>query len=468
MMDSLYFQHYLGASFRDPSGYLFYKEGVLYRQINSVYKQHFEKLTNSGLYEELVSENLLIPHSEIPKWENLPAQCYKVIQPEKIGFISYPYEWCFSQLKDAALTTLRIQTKALEYDMVLKDSSAFNIQFHEGNPILIDTLSFQIYQEGQPWIGYRQFCKHFLAPLLLIAYKDVRLSQLLRIYLDGIPLDLAAKLLPIRTRFRFPVLIHVLLHASSEKRFAGKPVDPSRRMSRTGMLGLVDNLEKTVKKLSWSPTNGGWSNYYEESQYSGPGAKNKEEIIASIIDRILPESVWDLGANTGRYSRLASQKGIPTIAIDSDPAAVELNYRNCRDENENNLLPLLLDLTNPSPDSGWDNSERQSLKRRGPAGAVFALALIHHMAITNNVPLIKIAEFFHNLGRWLVIEFVPKEDPQVQKLLISREDIFTEYDLENFRNVFSEYFYIHQEFDITDTIRKIFLMESRKLANHTG
>jgi hypothetical protein len=467
-MDSSYSNQYLGASFRDPSGYLFIKGGVLYRQVNSIYKDHFEHLTTSGLYDDLRSENLLIPHNEIPKWGTLPEECYKVIQPETVEFISYPYEWCFSQLKDAALATLKIQTKALEYGMVLKDSSAYNIQFHKGKPILIDTLSFQIYQEGHPWVGYRQFCKHFLAPLFLMAYKDVRLNQLLRIYIDGIPLDLAARLLPYRSRFSFPVLIHIILHASSEKRYAGRPVDPSRKMSNTGMLGMIDNLERTVSRLRWSPTDGGWRDYYEKSNYSQKSATNKEEIIHSIIDQISPESVWDLGANIGRYSRIASRKGIPTIAMDNEPAAVELNYQECIAESESNLLPLVLDLTNPSPDIGWNNHERQSLKQRAPAGAVFALALIHHLAISNNVPLVKIAEFFHQLGRWLVIEFVPKDDPQVQKLLISREDIFPDYDLLNFKEMFSEYFYIHQEYEITDSDRVIFLMESRRFANNPG
>jgi hypothetical protein len=467
-MDSSNFHQYLGASFRDPSGYLFVEGGVLYRQVNSIYKEDFERLIKTGLYDELVSEKLLIPHREVPKWENLPDECYKVIQPETIDFISYPYEWCFSQLKDAALATLKIQTKALEHDMVLKDSSAFNIQFHKGKPVLIDSLSFQIYKEGQPWIAYRQFCKHFLAPLYLMAYKDVRLSQLFRVYIDGVPLDLAARLLPFRARLSFPAQIHIMLHASSEKRFAGRSIDSSRKMSRTGMQGLIDSLERAVNRLRWSPSKGGWTDYYETSNYSQQSEKSKEDIIATILDRVSPESMWDLGANLGRYSRIASRMGIPTISIDNEPAAVELNYQNCLEENETNLLPLLLDLTNPSPDMGWDNSERESLKRRAPAEAVFALALIHHLAISNNVPLIKIAEFFQHLGRWLVIEFVPKEDSQVQKLLVSREDVFPDYDLANFESAFSVFFQIHQKFEINGTLRTIFLLESRKFEKVTG
>ncbi|MFC2026005.1 SAM-dependent methyltransferase [Chloroflexota bacterium] len=456
------------SSFRDPSGHLFCKEGVLYRQINFSYQDHFDQLITSGLYESLVSDNLLIPHHEVDEWEKLPDICYKIIQPEPVGFISYPYEWFFSQIKDAALTSLKIQKRALEFNMVLKDSSAYNIQFHKNKPVLIDTLSFEIYQEGQPWVAYRQFCKHFLATLCLMVFKDIRLNQLLRIYIDGLPLDLASKLLPIQSRFNLGVLVHIVLHASSEKKFAGRQVGFSRKMSKTAMMGLIDNLESAVRRLHWSAAGTDWLNYYDETNYSFESMQTKEEIVNLIIDQISPESVWDLGANVGRFSRIASREGIPTIAFDNDPAAVESNYLDCVAANESSLLALLLDLTNPSPDLGWSNQERDSLIKRAPAGAVLALALIHHLAISNNVPFENIAEFFQRLGQWLVIEYVPKDDPQVQKLLISREDIFLEYDLHNFKGTFSRYFHIQQEFEIRGTLRTIFLMESRNYANSPG
>ena len=236
----------LPSSFRDPNGFLFTRDGVLYRQINQEYRQDYETLIKSGLYERLITDHLLIPHEEVSVLPADPQKAYKVIQPEMVGFISYPYEWCFSQLKDAALTTLAIQKIALDYGMCLKDASAYNIQFHEGRaPILIDTLSFEIYSEGNPWVAYRQFCQHFLAPLSLMAYRDVRLSQLMRIYIDGIPLDLASKLLPLRARFSLPIVMHVLLHSSAQKRYADKTIDKeqmSRRISKLSLLGLVDSL----------------------------------------------------------------------------------------------------------------------------------------------------------------------------------------------------------------------------------
>lgn len=186
----------LPASFRDPSGFLFQQDGVIYRQVNLVYKDDYGHLMDSGLYQALVDDNLLIPHEEVGIEPPIPELAYKIIKPEQIPFISYPYEWCFSQLRDAALTTLKVQKKALDFSMSLRDSSAYNIQFKNGRPLFIDTLSFGKYREGQPWVAYRQFCQHFLAPLTLMSYKDIRLSQLLCTYIDGLPLDLTGCLLP--------------------------------------------------------------------------------------------------------------------------------------------------------------------------------------------------------------------------------------------------------------------------------
>jgi hypothetical protein len=242
------------SSFRDPSGFLFIRDGLLHRQVNDIYKDNYDHLMTSGLYQALVDTALLIPHYEIDVEPARPDKAYKIIKPELIEFISYPYEWCFSQLKDAALTTLKIQRAALGHGMSLKDCSAYNIQFRRGKPIFIDTLSFAKYHEGRPWIAYRQFCKHFLGPMALMSYKDIRLNQLLRVYIDGIPLNLARSLLPFRTNFSFSVLSHIHLHARGQKHYASKSVDTGRyRFPRLSFLGLVDNLESAIKRLKWQP-----------------------------------------------------------------------------------------------------------------------------------------------------------------------------------------------------------------------
>ena len=250
----------LASSFRDPIGFLFYENGSLFRSISRLYQQNYDHLIHSGLYDKLVEDNLLIPHKEVQPPADKTNNTYKIIQPEIIPFISYPYEWCFSELKDAALTTLKIQKIALDFGMSLKDSSAYNIQFRNGKPLLIDTLSFEKYQEGQPWIAYRQFCQHFLAPLALMAHTDVRLSQLFRIHIDGIPLDLTSKLLPANSWLRFSLLSHIHLHSKSQKHFANKYVNISNRtISRKSLLSIIDNIESTIRKLTWRPAGTEWA-----------------------------------------------------------------------------------------------------------------------------------------------------------------------------------------------------------------
>jgi hypothetical protein len=452
------------SSFRDPSGFLFYRNGSIYRQVNFTYKENYDQLMNSGLYEVLVSAELLIPHEEVDVEYTEPDKAYKIIKPELVPFISYPYEWSFSQLKNAALITLEVQKQSLDFGMSLKDCSAYNIQFRKGKPILIDSLSFEKYHEGQPWVAYRQFCQHFLAPLALMGYRDIRLNQLFRVYIDGIPLDLASSLLPFRTRFRFPLLFHVHLHAKSQKYFAEKTVTTSgHKVSRLSFLGVIDNLESAVKKLKWQPQDTEWANYYDDINYSANALHQKKQLVAEFLDKINPKIVWDLGANTGLFSRIASDKGIQTVSFDIDPGCVEKNYLECIEKGEIHILPLLLDLTNPSPNIGWQNQERMSILERGPADTVLALALIHHLAISNNLLFNKMADFFNQVCNSLIIEFVPKTDSQVQRLLSTREDIFLDYTQQAFESEFSKYFTIQNSAKIRDSERTLYLMERRHI-----
>jgi ribosomal protein L11 methylase PrmA len=189
--------------------------------------------------------------------------------------------------------------------------------------------------------------------------------------------------------------------------------------------------------------------------------EHKKEIVAGFLEQIRPGSVWDLGANTGLFSRLASARDIPTVAFDVDPAAVEQNYLLAVENKETRLLPLLLDLTNPSPSIGWENRERLSIIERAPAGVVLALALIHHLAISNNVPLRQLAAFFRRLSPWLIIEFVPKTDTQVQRLLASRLDIFPDYHTEGFEQAFGDFFEIEAKFPVRESQRCLYLMKGR-------
>ena len=454
----------IAGSFRDPSGFLFHRDGLLYRQVEPVYQEAYDMLRDSGLYAELVAAGLLIPHEEVSLDLAMSPGAYRVLRPEPIRFISYPYSWCFSQLKDAALTTLAIQRRALARGMILKDASAYNIQFHEGRPVLIDTLSFEPYHEGDAWVAYRQFCQHLLAPLLLMSRKDIRLAGLLRVHLDGIPLDLASVLLPRRSWLRFSTLLHVHLHARSIQRHASTSrgdVSRHRPVSRTGLLGLMDNLESAVRSLSWTPEGTEWADYESQHNYGEQGMEEKRGIVRDLLEAIAPATVWDLGANTGAFSRIAAELGARVVAFDVDPAAVERNYLQARAVGERSLLPLLMDLANPSPGIGWAHEERMSLVSRGPADAVLALALIHHLAISNNVPLGDIAAFFASLGAELIVEFVPKSDPQVQRLLVSRRDVFDKYDSAGFESAFIRHFDIADVRPVAGTERVLYRMIRR-------
>ncbi len=457
----------LPASFRDPSGFLFRHEGRLLRQVNASYADDLALLHNSGLYDVLVAKELLIPHAEVALDLAPRPGAVKVLEPELVPFISYPYEWSFSQLKDAALATLRIQRLALKHGLGLKDASAYNIQFHNGRPVLIDSLSFTAYSDGEPWVAYRQFCQHFLAPLALMAHKDVRLGSLLRTNIDGVPLDLAAQLLPWRTRLNPGLQMHIHLHARSQQKHADSHDEANStkakttKVSRKSLDGILDSLRGAVRKLRWQPGGTEWGDYYEDTNYTDSSLQGKRDLVGSFLDRTDSKLVWDVGANNGYFSRVASERGILTIASDIDPTAVEKNWLACRRGAEPHLLPLVMDLTNPSPGLGWAHSERDSFLSRGPADTVIALALMHHLCISNNVPLPRLAEFFATAGRHLILEFVPKNDSQVKRLLASREDVFPDYHLEGVEEAFAPLFEVTEKARIAGSERTLFLFTRR-------
>jgi len=452
----------LAASFRDPSGFLFKHQGTLYRQVNKSYQADYDLLRDSGLYDLLTEKGLLIPHREVSLDLARTDDAVRILEPELVPFISYPYEWCFSQLKDAALATLRIQRLALKKGMTLKDASAYNIQFTGGRPVLIDTLSFTAYQEGSPWVAYRQFCQHFLAPLAIMASRDIRLGALLRSNIDGVPLDLATGLLPWRSRLSPGLLMHIHAHARSQKKHeSSRSTGKTTKVGKNSLLGILDSLKGAVSRLNWRPGGTEWGEYYDDTNYSDSSLQTKKDLVGAMLDRTDSRTVWDVGANNGYFSQVASDRGIFTLAADIDPTAVEQNWRSCRKGARPEMLPLVMDLTNPSPALGWGHRERDSFLDRGPADTVIALALIHHLAISNNVPLDRLAEFFARAGRHLIIEFVPKSDSQVQRLLATREDVFPTYDLAGFERAFAGFFEILDQTGIEGSERTLFLMRRK-------
>ena len=449
------------GSFRDPSGIVFKCKNKIYRQINPCYRLQYDFFMSSNLYNNLVQEKLLIAHKKVDR-TGIDDRAYLILEPEIIPFISYPYEWCFEQLKDAALTTLRIQRQALDHGMILKDASSYNIQFMRGKAVHIDTLSFDFYKEGEPWVAYGQFCKHFLAPLFLMVYTDVRLLQLLRLYIDGIPLNLASKLLG--GKGGFATKAHIKWHAKSIERnsLAGSSGQVSKRnltINKYKMTALIDSLINIVSKLKLLDKQTEWGDYYNRTNYTDLAAERKTSIVSNYLKKISPSVTWDFGANDGTYSRLALLTEDSFIAaFDIDHAAVERNYTAVKYSGEN-MLPLQFDLTNPSPSIGFACRERGSIDSRQKPDCIILLAMIHHLAISNNLPLCIIAEWLASLCDSLIIEFVPKSDSQVQVLLATRDDIFPNYNIEGFEKAFGEYFIIHERNMIDDSERVVYYMK---------
>ena len=463
----------LPASFRDPSGFVFILEGEIYRQINQSYANDYDHFVSSGLYDSLVTRNWLVEHEE----HNLdrltsstPDSAYKIIKPAAVPYISYPYEWSFSQLQDAALLTLQVQKEALQRGMTLKDASAYNVQFIGSRPVFIDTLSFERYVEDSPWVAYRQYCQHFLGPLALMGSTDVRLRHMLRSFIDGLPIDLVSKLLPRRSLFRYGLLSHIHMHAASQRRHQndfreGGKKEGMARLSKQMHLALIDSLLSATGKCHLPDFSTEWGDYYSGTNYSGDSMVAKERLVAELVDRYFGkgQTIHDLGSNTGQFSRLVAGEDRYVVSYDIDELAVERNYLTNKAANNTNVLALLLDLSNPSPAQGWGHAERDSFAQRAGNEFVMALALVHHLAIGNNLPFNEIASFFSQLGDTLIVEFIPKEDSQVQRLLASRRDIFADYSQLSFEQEFGRFFEIKERHKIPGSRRVLYAMERNRL-----
>ncbi len=467
-------------SLRDPSGCVFTVGDTVYRALADTYEPCYEMLIQSGLYSRLVSEKLLIPHVEVDDnleivtrandTKNAPRTAsqdnwlrQRIIRPERVAFISYPYEWCFGQLKEAALATLAVQKISLEYGMSLKDASAYNVQFHKGNALLLDTGSFEPYPTDKPWIAYSQFVRHFLAPLVIMSRCSPETNKLLLSCTDGLPLELVCEMLPWHTWLNPSLAAHLLgnkmAKQASQKKNAKS--EAGIALPKAHLIALLDDLENTINKLQVKSKRSTWSHYYQDNSYSDESAQHKVNLVSDFIEKTNPKSIWDMGANNGYFSKLCADKGINTISMDADIRCVEDNYCNAVNSEQKNLLPLFLDLTVPTPSAGWSNKERLGLAARGPADLILALALVHHLAIAQNIPLKEIAAFFAQLGKNLIIEFVPKSDVQVQRMLALREDIFDKYDERSFEEYFSRYFIIEEKQKILGCNRVMYRMQAR-------
>jgi hypothetical protein len=450
------------SSFRDKDGFVFYVENTVFRQINSTYFDNYELLIQSGLYQRLIEKKYLIKHEEVPNF--IQENNIKTIKPELIPFVSYPYEWSFTQLKKAALLTLNIQLEALKSEMSLKDATAYNVQFFKGKPIFIDTLSFEKYNANSPWQAYKQFCQHFLNPLCLASYGYQDSLKLMQIYIDGIPLELTSKMLPFKSKFNLGIYSHIHLNAKYERKYKNDVQIKNKtiRISKKRQISIIEHLKIIIKNLTSPKSETNWTNYYEEFSYNSKNIEEKKSFVEKYIAELSPNFLIDSGSNAGLFSVLCSKYAKNVISFDFDQSVIDYQFKSCLETKIKNILPLVIDITNPSPPIGWYNTERKSFIERLPNNSTtLALALIHHLCLSFNLTFEQIALFYARFSEFLIIEFVPKYDSQSQKLLITKKDVFNDYTKENFIQFFSKYFEVIEELNISDTERILYKMKRK-------
>jgi hypothetical protein len=451
------------SSFKDPSGFVFESEGKIYRQVNQYYAAQYRQLLDSGLYKQLVDRRQLIAHEEVADNKTGMSEWYTTLQPEPIYPISYPYEWCFEQLQDAALLTLSVLKTALQHGMILKDATPYNIQFHKGKPVFIDTLSFDTYDPKQPWIAYRQFCQCFLFPLYLEHYLKTDIQKILSTYIDGIPVDFVAKLLPLKSRLSLGVWLHVYLqHSATTSPRANNNKHTAAAFSKKKLLDVISHLTNIIANFPANKTyKTTWSNYYEDTILSKEYLQEKEKIIQEFCQQTNARNVLDLGANDGYFSRLFASHNMQVIATDSDNRCISRLYQEVKKNNIQNILPLMLDIANPSPAIGFHNQERAAFHDRIKTDLVAALALVHHLVIGKNISLPVLADYFNDIAPELIIEFVPKEDEKVKQMLATRPDTFVDYSPAHFEQYFSKYFDTIEKRTVVGTSRTLYRMKRK-------
>ncbi|GBD10926.1 hypothetical protein HRbin23_00576 [bacterium HR23] len=459
------------ASFRDPDGSVYLVGERVIRAFLPEGARKWAILKASGLLEDLLQRGLVLAYEEkalkdIPELqEEAPGVC-AIVEHPRLPFLSYCYEWPFSMLKDAGVCTLEVAERALERGFILKDATPYNIQFLGARPVLIDLASLEPYREGEPWRAYHQFCCLFLNPLLLEATTGVPFQPWLRGALGGLrPTDLAP-LLPWRWRMRPFVFTHVVAQAWLERHFASDVAQeghrPLPRVEREQVLRLLRSLRRGLERLRPRKPAGLWARYQEECHYHPEAQRAKEAFVEGALQSLRPRVVWDLGCNIGHYSLLAARYADLVVGMDSDIQAVDLFYQRVR-EKARNVLPLVMDLLDPSPNRGWAEEERRGLAQRGPADLVLCLALVHHLAIQGNLPFGHLVRWLARVGRAVVVEFVPKEDPRAHNLLRWREDVFPWYTQGAFETALEECFTIRERFALPHSGRVLYTAIRRGL-----
>ncbi|MEM7170686.1 MAG: methyltransferase [Pseudomonadota bacterium] len=441
-----------GGSYRDRSNRVFYQDQDVLRALDDQALANWRRLRETRFYGDFLARGQIVPTEELDRLPSLLPSgnpWAAVLSHARIPFVSYPYEWSFGMLKAAALLHLDLMAAALEESMILKDSSAYNVQWMGSRPVFIDIPSFEVLQEGEPWIGYRQFCMLFLYPLMLQAYRGAPFQPWLRGAIDGIePADMA-HLLGWSDCWRGGVLSHVKLQAKLQQQKSLQDQDLRASLKKSGFSSAlikanVAGLKKLVGKLNWKAAGSTWSHYATNHSYSAQEHGEKLDFVRAVAMQRSWSLAWDLGGNTGDFSRILAENTESVVLVDGDSLAVERAFRTFQAEGETRILPLYMDLSDPSPDRGWRGRERGSLLQRGQPELVLALALVHHLVIGANVPLSDFVDWLADLGCAVVVEFVTRDDDMVKQLMRNREDQFSDYELHHFEEL------LHQRFRLID------------------
>jgi ribosomal protein L11 methylase PrmA len=453
------------GSFRDPAGYVFTREGRVFRTINEVARLDYESIRDRQIFSKAIQKKYLVDYVELDKadWPVDSKDVAYVVEHPRIPYISYPYEWSFSQLKAAALHQLDFHLELLEHDAVLSDATAYNIQFIGHKPIFIDLLSLKPYRQGAFWSSHRQFCEQFLNPLLLRSLMGVCHNAWFRGALEGISTSDLARLIPLSKKFSWNVISQVILQAKLEGKAIAAPDHAIKQaksrpqLSKAAYHGLLFQMRQWISKLE--PAHTGktiWQDYACTNTYTSKEASLKRQFIKDFIKATKPNTVVDIGCNTGDYSLAALEAGAKyVVGFDIDQRALDLAFSRATNQNLS-FLPLYLDAANASPVQGWMQLEREGFAERTKADALIALAFEHHLAIAKNIPLKQVIQWLVDIAPQGVIEFVPKLDSTIQKMLALREDIFSDYSIEAFEMYLNQTSKIVQKHFISEDGRCLF------------
>ena len=448
------------SSYRDPSGFMYKENGLYYRRINPVFFKEYNQAKSEGIYQKLFDKGWLIPHKEISSSDDKI-----IIQPEQLGFITYPYEWSFTQYKHAAQLTLRIQIFLLENDFSLKDASAFNIAFHKGKAIFIDTLSIEKYKENTPWRALKQFNEHFFGPLLLAQKHGGSFLKTLQYSINGIDLKEVKRQLNFTARFNPIIYSHIhLLSKFQDKNQDETDENKEIHLSKASQIKMLKALEQHIDAMT-SVENTEWSSYYNEINYQETSFQIKKELIKEWCSDVNAAKVIDLGGNDGTFAKELLPQTDQIIVSDIDQPAIDQCYLNMLQSKEQKIIPMVCDLMQPSPSIGFHNSERDSFTSRVinfKPDVSMALALIHHITLTGNVPFEMSAAYFAQLSKYLIIEFPDRTDSWVTYILDSKREtrhLFDGYNSSAFAKAYQKEFKLVKSEKIQGTERTLFLFE---------